>query len=1769
MSTLRVRGASEPVLQSSVPPVGEFGSIVKVTPGDAVRVGVRSGEVKELQVAEDDVVELELEGGVRIWTSVDRLHDLLEASGQRNTRGGELHLPPRLQLGPASRGVGGRALQVLKILKVDVAGMASREIAERLEAQLKAKPGLYHCASVEKLEKRVTSPGELPGGAPLLVFLHGTASSTSGSFGAFAATKEGAETWDKLSHRYGGNVFAFEHRSLSLSPIENALELAELLPDRDAVLHLVSHSRGGLIGELLCRGRSADGRDPFDAAALARFAGDARRRDREALEELGEVLRKKRPRVERFVRVACPARGTTLASGRVDLYLSMMLNALGLIPGLRANPVYEFTSALVLAVAKKRTDPRELPGLEAMMPVSPLIAVLNDPGFRVDADLSSIAGDTQGTGLLGRLKVLATDLFYRENHDLVVHTSSMVGGTTRTGGSRLFFAKGSEVSHFQYFRNPDTADRLYRGLARADGDTAGYEPVVESTAERLKTRAPAPHPGTRPVVFVIPGMMGTELHAVGRKIWIDPVALAAGDLPALAVDAPDVKPAALLSRPYARLIDFLSASYEVVEFPFDWRRSVADSADLLAEAVRAKLGETSKPVSFVAHSVGGLVARAMIARAPELWRKVTEREGARLLMMGTPHDGSYGAVRMLVGQERIVRYLAMLDGGVDPAAPLAQLSRFPGILEMLPSGPEGDFLDGSAWRELAAVWKEGWVEPKPEALEGARGLRALLAKGVVDGRRMMNVAGQAPATPAGYRVATDREGAARIEFLATARGDGRVPWSSTELPGVKTWYMEVPHGNLADHPAAFPALRELLETGTTSLLPGQPRSAAPGVAEQFVLPADEPFIFPDAAELEAAAVGMELAGREEAEEAPLEVAVVHGNLAFARHPVAVGHYTGDILAGAEKVLDHHLHGRLAERRHLGIYPGPIGTSDVFLTRGEAVPGGIVVGLGDVGKLTGATLERSFTQAVLSYAARLGERDEGPAPRSASLTALLVGSGRGGISTEDSVRAIVRATLRAREMLRSSELRNPVRIDRLEFCELYEDVAITALRIVRRLAGERGPGGGFQLKDELVCRTGGRRRASFEEMPDWWDRLQVSEHADDGLAFLSLTERARAEKQSISQQRTLMDRFLASAVGSVADTPALSKTLFELLIPNDLKDYAPDRNNLVLIVDSAAARYPWELLRDEAPQDREPPAVRRGLVRQFQTASYRTGVRAPMGNGVLVVGDPRTTTFPPLAGAAREAEEVAELFGASAGFEVTSLVRGDFPEIVQALYARSYRVMHMAAHGVFEYPLGDGTVTGMVLGDDAYLRPAELDQIRSVPELVFLNCCHLGKIEPERAGKLRPGYPLLAANLAEQLIRTGVRAVVAAGWEVEDDAALTFARTFYDQMLGGRSFGEAVWLARREAYFQHPGINTWGAYQCYGDPGYVLATPSGALYTAPAALDFTCSSEVELELANLAEDASATAQHRAGTLERRLDEIVKAIPEEWKERPRVIAALARAHADLGRFDDAIEWYQKLEGCAQAEYTVQALEQLANMRVRRAMLRWLEDGAIVNPESPQMAEVRKVIGQLMRLPGRRPRSSERSSLLGSAYKRLSWMSAGDERAKALARMEAAYRAAYGAARETALARGGRVNVYPLHNLLSAAVVRRLLGLKKEDTGEIRHWVMEAEEATAHLEATQADFWSGIGLADLAVVTHLNASDLDNHADEIARNYARAWRRGGQARQLSSVLEHMGWLIAMLAADGGGGEARESRVAAQVAALRTIERAVRALQEGSADA
>ncbi|RYF97739.1 MAG: hypothetical protein EOO02_20330, partial [Chitinophagaceae bacterium] len=171
------------------------------------------------------------------------LHELFPDIEAANRSIAEPYLVPQtLEQSESERGIAsGIALKFLKVyLKKNVPGKV-KEIAEKLETKLLITgEGLFRLKpdfTFDKIENIDTDK-------PVLLFLHGTNSNNSGAFDKLLSS----EAWLIIQRKYGNNILAFQHRTLTHSPLQNVVELANQLP-ANAKLHLISHSRGGLLGE--------------------------------------------------------------------------------------------------------------------------------------------------------------------------------------------------------------------------------------------------------------------------------------------------------------------------------------------------------------------------------------------------------------------------------------------------------------------------------------------------------------------------------------------------------------------------------------------------------------------------------------------------------------------------------------------------------------------------------------------------------------------------------------------------------------------------------------------------------------------------------------------------------------------------------------------------------------------------------------------------------------------------------------------------------------------------------------------------------------------------------------------------------------------------------------------------------------------------------------------------------------------------------------------------------------------------------------------------------------------------------------------------------------------------------------------------------------------------------------------------------------------------------------------------------------------------------
>ncbi len=1329
----------------------------------------------------------------------------------------------------------------------------------------------------------------------------------------------------------------------------------------------------------------------------------------------------------------------------------------------------------------------------------------------------------------------------------------------------------------------------------------------------------------KPVLIFIPGAMRVALSADGTGIWFDVHALARSGLDKLAridwgQDAPTVEgdgaaagpPAEgggddgasrakegseveRLGRPragpqievgstiwtgYTQLYRHLEQTYDIVPFSYDWRRSHRVAGRALGATIEKMLPETDGPIRILAHSTGGLVARAMILEAPQVWEELASREGCRLGMVGTPNGGAVSTVRMLLGRDSLTRGLASLDfeGQVRPIVEI--LRGFPGILETLPGG-EPDLFDAGTWKALDGHGDGAHPRaPDRHLLEEARAFRVALDQPVPRAERVFYVAGRAAATPA--RLAM---GAAAPSFESSSQGDGRVLWDGGAPDGVERWYADAEHGRLCDHAPAFEALTELLEAGDTQALPKRPPVSVED-EETAELPDDPTPAAPGKTFLTDAAWGNTPA-RDSQTLRRVLVNVFHSDLATADSPVVVGHYDGDGILHGEAALDYLLHGRLSRLHQLELYPGPIGTSEVLLrTEGadEATasghPGAVVVGLGEVGQLSPRALTTTVRRGILRYAEAAWRPGESSG---LELSFLLLGSGEGGVSVEASVRAILRAVIQANAELQAGRRESAPWISHAELIELYRDQALRATDALERVYSETefvSDDGPLIKVEPLRHHDSGQRRASYGSSPGWWDRLRIEMDKNE-LRFSSPTGRARVEDSRVHVQRALVDQLLDEVRDRKAVDLEAPGALFELLFSNELKTLAPERRDTILVLDDGAAQFPWELMIDRFRGSGRPLCVGAGLIRNLRV-DVPQALESAHGDAVFVIGDP-PSHWAELKGAQAEARAVVKVMGrrgsdGTGGWDVTQQIRYDDPEIgpasiLKALLKNRYRVLHIAAHG--GYWKGDPPRVGVVIGktqigekDDGspkyrtvLLRPDEVLQMPAVPDLVFLNCCHLGRQETDT--KYLEDRPQLASNMASQFIQNGVRAVIAAGWVVDDRAATAFAERFYEGMLDGRTFGEAVRVARQHIYDRFPKVNTWGAYQCYGDPGFRLVL-RGKKGPAPRTR-FLDQDQVVSALDNLASGAKVRLRQEERRLElnQRFEAIranIDRLRPSWMDDGRVLAALARAAAELGRREEAVDLYEWARDRDSGALRMKDLEQLANIRARAAADRFLH-GAPDDPVSEAdrdeaLALIDKSVQELKRLIEIAP-TNERYALLGSVAKR--WAGV----AKARGVCEAALRTMVGAYTNAHELSGQKP--YALLNALTGVLVLGGPWDEQPEETQLRYLsktefedaLRRGEELAAVRARDAHDFWDRVYEPEAETLRFLYEGRLNENVERLGRTWEQLVEKEGSAREHASVRDQLGFLLkAIDGAKSGELEALRSQKDALEAILGRLQ-------------
>jgi len=293
---------------------------------------------------------------------------------------------------------------------------------------------------------------KLPDSGNALLFIHGTFSNGKNVLKSLQDTEHGLAFLRDASKKYSGNIFSFDHPTISVGPLLNAIDLQRAIGKSQAKIDIITHSRGGLVTRWWC--------EAFDPQL---------------------------DRCKNAILVGSPLAGTGLAAPpNIRKTLKLLTNfgnalsgitgvATAVIPvlGIVNTLLRVITSVTSLAASTPIADSimAMIPGLFAQSRVgnNPELLRLHESNGTIDR-YASVRSDYQSEDpgwrfwkyfSKGVIVDSAADMIFDGSNDLVVDTESMayLSKTSVIPPKRTFdFEKTDLVHHLNYFERLDTTD---------------------------------------------------------------------------------------------------------------------------------------------------------------------------------------------------------------------------------------------------------------------------------------------------------------------------------------------------------------------------------------------------------------------------------------------------------------------------------------------------------------------------------------------------------------------------------------------------------------------------------------------------------------------------------------------------------------------------------------------------------------------------------------------------------------------------------------------------------------------------------------------------------------------------------------------------------------------------------------------------------------------------------------------------------------------------------------------------------------------------------------------------------------------------------------------------------------------------------------------------------------------------------------------------------------------------------------------------------------
>ena len=1002
---------------------------------------------------------------------------------------------------------------------------------------------------------------------------------------------------------------------------------------------------------------------------------------------------------------------------------------------------------------------------------------------------------------------------------------------------------------------PDTPElRTGFGLSDAEieaaldsGENAGILQDYFGEAQYRELRQLAQAAARRSVrggerVLILPGIMGSKLGypRLFGVIWADPAKILLGRLAELALTpgarAPGgrIEPMGVILLAYLTLKLRLRADgFDADFWPYDWRTSIAGAGKALA----AVIAKENRDVQIVAHSMGGLVARAALAHVGAPLK--------RIVMLGTPNAGSFAPVQAFRGVGGTVPLLDRIDLH-HSAAELARIfGTFPGLMEMMPAPRTSatDLFDLANWPMLGE-------RPSAALLAGAKRVQDTLPHGR-SGVDMVLIAGIGQETVVDARLA-DGAGS-EFAYTLSGEGDGTVPLRCALLPGATTYYVPGEHGSLPGRPDIQKALPSILATGRTEMLSTQPRRAAaperivreselvrdvspmapslPSLADQrlllaeFAAPAETGAMAADDAAPMPMFTDRLVVGR--GRERRLELTLVLGDITRVEAGLYVlGLFKNVEPAGAARAVDIAMGGAVGDMVARRMFSGDVGAVSILPggRRALRAGGAAFVGLGPFDRFDAKVLEIAAENLIRTcVASRVDD------------FAMVPIGGNTGEMSEDTIVHLVRGLLRG---LADADVEQ--RFRGITICELDAKRFELIRAMLFRLSATT-------LFDEVELTFREKRLPPLPPSASLHGdapaaskvylivREEDEQEHESGFTASVLTS---GDKAAIVAGHRVFDPGGKDALGDhlrllddiesmdATDLAGFGDRLGELVLTDGVRQALAHHagQHLVIVHDAAASRIPWETLRIAGTA----PALAGGLSHRYEAADLSVAKwlerrRLADQLGLLLVIDP-TEDLPNARAEGERLKALAAALGSSVRLRVLTGREARKSEVIGCFSSGAFDVIHYAGHAFFD-PLQRAR-SGLRCADGEVLSGADLAGIGNLPALMFFNACEAARIYGEPAGgdRTRPDKPEVvrrSVGFAEAVLRGGVANFIGTYWPVEDKAADVFAGAFYRQLLAGVPLDGAL-RAGREAV-RAAGSLDWADYVFYGDPDFRLKT----------------------------------------------------------------------------------------------------------------------------------------------------------------------------------------------------------------------------------------------------------------------------------------------------------------------------------------------------------